>query len=219
VECLERRLLWRGIKHKLIEFESGDSIKKLEKADLFFAGGGPDLLQREVAQDALRIKPLLEEALKAGKAGLFICGFYQLLGKFYRPAEGEDIPGLGIFDCYTQHFGARKKRCVGNIVTKPLLPLRLSPLLVGFENHEGRTYLGKKARPLARVKRGFGNNGQDKTEGIIRGNFVGTYLHGPVLPKNPHLADWLLEKAGAKKLSLLDDQLEWQTHKKALKLR
>jgi len=160
--------------------------------------------------------------LEKGKVGLFICGFYQLLGKYYRPAEGADIPGLGIFNCYTKHFGARKKRCVGNIATIPLIPLTpLNPLnpLTGFENHEGRTYLGPTAKPLARVLHGFGNNGQDKTEGTVKGNFVGTYLHGPVLPKNPHLADWLLEKVLGEKLQPLDDTLEWEAHKNACKLK
>lgn len=219
IECLKRRLEWRGLQYKLVEFNVGDSLKKLTGADLFFAGGGPDSLQREVSADAFRLKPALIKAQEQGRAGLFICGFYQLLGRFYRPAEGADIPGLGIFDCYTEHFGARRKRCVGNIVTTPLIPLNPLTPLVGFENHEGRTYLCPTAKPLAKVQRGFGNNGQDKTEGIIKGNFVGTYLHGPLLPKNPHLADWLLAKALGEKLPFLDDKLEWQTHTNALKLK
>jgi CobQ-like glutamine amidotransferase family enzyme len=219
VECLMRRLEWRGIKHRLVEFHPGDSLKSIKDGDLFFAGGGPDSLQRIVSLDAFRIKSALKGAMEAGKPGLFICGFYQLLGKFYRPATGPDIKGLGLFDCYTQHFGNRKKRCVGNIQTRRVGSPKTQRVvsLVGFENHEGRTYLGNSAKPFAKVKYGFGNNSEDKTEGLVRRNFVGTYLHGPILPKNPHLADWLLEKAVGKRLKPLDDELEWKAHKRALK--
>lgn len=217
IECLQQRLNWRGIKNEVIKFSPGEPLEKISGGDLFFAGGGPDSSQRVVSQDALRIKGLLAEKMEKGISGLFICGFYQLLGKYYRPAEGKDIPGLGIFDLYTQHFGSRKKRCVGNIVVSSATPLTsTNTTLIGFENHEGRTFLGESASPFAKVIKGFGNNGEDRTEGVVLNNFIGTYLHGPLLPKNPHLSDWLLEKAVGKKLSHLDDHLEKEAHKFAL---
>ena len=211
MECLIKRLQWRNIKVSAEDFNIGDSVKKIANANLLFAGGGPDSLQREVAKDTTRLTQPLNEALEKGTVGLFICGFYQLLGNYYRPAEGADIMGLGILDLYTEHFGNRKKRCVGNIVTNPVSPIPSIPLS-GFENHEGRTFLNTGAKPLAKVKKGFGNNGVDKTEGAVLNNFIGTYLHGPLLPKNPHLADYLLEKAVGKKLEPLNDELEWQAH-------
>ncbi|MBI2034966.1 MAG: hypothetical protein HYT11_04505, partial [Candidatus Levybacteria bacterium] len=149
---------------------------------------------------------------------------YQFLGKYYKEADGTIIQGLDILDLYTANPGDNHKRLIGNIIVKMenSLGVLASPpprlTIVGFENHGGRTYLGKAVKPLGKVVAGFGNNGEDKTEGAIYKNSIGSYLHGSILPKNPHLADWLITKALEKKykktieLSPLDDTLELQAH-------
>ena len=149
---------------------------------------------------------------------LAVCGGYQLLGRYYRPAEGEDLPGLGIFDAWTVHPGPTAKRFIGNVVVR-----WQGATLVGFENHGGRTFLGPAARPLARVIAGYGNNGRDGTEGAVQANAFGTYLHGSLLPKNPRFADHLIALALARKygdgeLPPLDDALEEQAHAEAVRL-
>lgn len=230
--CLEKRCLWRNINVEIIKITIETKISEFENCDLLFMGGAQDKQQEVASKDLLNnkgtiIKQLIEENIPA----LFICGAYQFMGQYYLGGEGEKIPGLGIFDLYTKHPGFNKERCVGNIITaiqNSKFPYRVNKIknyLVGFENHGGRTYLGKEVQPLATVIKGFGNNGTDKTEGAVYKNALGTYLHGPILPKNPHLADWLIQKALEIKyqkeitLSPLNDFLEWQTHQKALKLR
>jgi CobQ-like glutamine amidotransferase family enzyme len=145
---------------------------------------------------------------------LAVCGGYQLLARYYQPAEGRRLDGVGIFDAWTVHKGKAIARCVGNVA------LRWNDsTLVGFENHGGRTYLDPGAQPLGRVLAGHGNNDEDGFEGCVYRNTYGTYLHGSLLPKNPHLADHLLQLAldrrygaGAAPLAPLDDGLEWQAH-------
>jgi CobQ-like glutamine amidotransferase family enzyme len=155
--------------------------------------------------------------------GLFICGSYQLLGHYYKSADGTELKGLGVFDMYTQHFGNTKARCIGNVVCEIAPELRhdevfnavnkIGSTLVGFENHGGRTYLGKGLLPLAKIIKGFGNNGEDSAEGVLFKNSVGTYLHGPILSKNPHLADYLICKAlKLDFLETLDDNLINTSH-------
>ena len=188
-------------------------------------GGGEDTAQKQLYNDFINNKgKLIKQYIENNGVGLFICGGFQLLGNYYRPYEGKDIKGLGILDLYTQHYGRDKKRCVGNVVCKiENLEFLKNKTLVGFENHGGRTYLND-TKPLAKIKTGKGNNGNDKTEGAVYKNIIGTYLHGPILPKNPHLADHLirvaLEKRNKKEMDLpsLDDDLEWTAHKNALKL-
>jgi len=235
VECLVRRCQWRDIEVVVREISSGQDFPWRE-IDLLFAGGGPDLSQKLVAEDLVRIKAEgLKHYLEAQKVGLFICGSYQLLGHYYRPWQGEDLPGADVLDFYTQHFGLAKKRCVGNVVvnlnSKLLAEVKqfysglCGKTLVGFENHGGRTYLGKYLSALGKVVRGWGNTGEDEGEGVRFKNFLGTYLHGPLLPKNPHLADWLIGKALSLKyeqsvsLPSLDDSLAWAAHQKALSLK
>ncbi len=230
--CLKKRCEWRGIEVKIEEVSLTSDISHLESSDLLFMGGAQDRQQKIAAEDLKKNKgPVIKEMLEKNIPGLFVCGAYQFMGHYYRPAEGEDIPGLGIFDLYTVHPGKEKERCIGNITIESSnfkAPLRSSGqassnLIVGFENHGGRTYLGKGVKPLGKVVAGYGNNGEDKTEGCIYINSIGTYLHGPLLPKNPHLADWLLESALLKKygkhvkLEPLEDSLEWQAHEFALK--
>lgn len=163
----------------------------------------------------------MKEKIEAGIPGVFTCGAPQLLGKYYEPALGKTIEGLGIFDLVTKHPGLNVPRCIGNIafelVASPLVEeiqqmLGDCPIVVGFENHGGRTYLGKVS-PLGKVVKGYGNNGEDGWEGAFYNNAIATYAHGPLLPKNPFLADWLIVKAIEKKygervdLKPLDDSL------------
>lgn len=235
VECLVRRCQWREIEVLVREFSLGEDLP-WQEVDLLLAGGGPDLAQKLVAEDLVTKKSAgLKNYLEAEKVGLFICGSYQLLGHYYRPWQGSDLPGVGILDLYTQHFGLTRKRCVGNVVVRlnPQLLTEIKSLysascletLVGFENHGGRTYLGKDILPLGDITRGFGNNGEDGLEGVQFRNFLGTYLHGPLLPKNPHLADWLIGKALSLKYSQsvsllpLNDDLAWAAHRQALSLK
>lgn len=236
--CLKQRCQWRGIRLYLQNITLETRLERKPKFDILLMGGAQDRQQKLAVEDLRKNKgEILRELIEAGTAGLFVCAAYQFLGHYYRPAEGEDLPGLGIFDLYTHHPGQSSPRCIGNIAvdisTSKLeiseryrsLSWPASPrTLVGFENHGGRTFLGKKVVPLGGVLKGFGNNGQDKTEGAVYKNALGSYLHGPLLPKNPHLADYLISKALEKKynepvsLPSLDDALEWQAHKRALQL-
>lgn len=216
--CLRRRCRERGIELAVDELEVGEALDP-EACDLIFIGGAQDREQRRVAADLLEAKgEALRRAVDAGVVVLAVCGGYQLLGRYYRPAAGEDLPGLGIFDAWTVHPGPEAKRFIGNVVVR-----WEGATLVGFENHGGRTFLGPEARPLARVIAGHGNNGRDGTEGVVRGNAFGTYLHGSLLPKNPRFADHLIGLALARKyghgeLPPLDDALEEQAHAEAVRL-
>lgn len=226
--CLAKRCQWRGIEARVEEVGVLTPTSQLtdQMVDLLFMGGGPDRSQVRVARDLKKKGPWLRNYIEQGGVGLFICGAYQLMGHYYQDADGRRLEGLGIFDLATRHFGKDKPRCIGNIVVGLSISSSLTPAaLVGFENHGGRTYLGKKAQPLGRVVKGFGNNGEDKTEGAVYKSAFGTYLHGPLLPKNPHFADYLISLAlkgryGEEvKLEPLNDTLEWQAHKAALKLK
>lgn len=207
VECLSRRCAWRDISLQVDEIELG-AAPDFAAYDLVFIGGGEDRQQTIAAADLLAVKgPSLLAALADGLVGLAICGGYQLFARSYRPASGEELPGLGFFRAYTVHPGSQVARCVGDIAAR-----WDTGWLVGFENHGGRTYLDGSA-PLARVASGKGNNGEDRTEGAVEGNCIGTYMHGSLLPKNPALADALIAKALRRRgvqasLPPLDDSLE-----------
>jgi CobQ-like glutamine amidotransferase family enzyme len=172
-----------------------------------------------VADDLLATKgAALHEAAEAGMAMLAVCGGYQLFGRYYREADGTELPGLGILDLHTAHPGPAAKRFIGNIVVE-----WEGATLVGFENHGGRTHLGPKATPLARAVAGFGNNGADGREGARHRNVIGTYMHGSLLPKNPRLADHLIALAltranGEVRLAPLDDTVEDMAHAEAVRL-
>jgi len=214
--CLVQRCRWRRIGVRVQPVELGKPWPP--GLDLVFFGGGPDSQQKGVAQDLLGIKgEALSRDLEEGLVALAICGGFQLLCRSYRPAEGPDLPGLGFFDAWTVHPGTRVPRCIGNVVAD-----WDGIALVGFENHGGRTYLGAGCRPLGRVRRGHGNNSTDKTEGAIHRNVYASYLHGPLLPKNPRLADHLLRLAlerryGPVDLTPLDDATETMAHGAALR--
>jgi CobQ-like glutamine amidotransferase family enzyme len=227
---LTRRCAWRGIDLEVRPIGIGDAVDAAG-LDLLFMGGGQDGDQRLMADDLFRLKAdALRGALADGLPMLVVCGGYQLFGHYYQPAEGPRLPGLGLFDLHTVHPGSRVARCIGNVVVEwappptfggdggvPASAAAGRRTLVGFENHGGRTFLGPGARPLGRVLHGHGNNAQDGTEGAMVGNAFGTYLHGSLLPKNPHLADHLLRLALARRhpsaaLEPLDDALEWRAH-------
>jgi CobQ-like glutamine amidotransferase family enzyme len=224
IMCLRHRCEARGIAFELTELSTGDAFDPTAY-DLVFAGGAQDREQRGVADDLLRTKAgALREAVDDGVALLAVCGAYQLFGRFYRDATGAELPGAGIFDLYTEHPGAAAKRCIGNITCEWTAPSGSLATIVGFENHGGRTWLGPGARPLARVRHGFGNNGEDRTEGAVYRNAIGTYVHGSLLPKNPALADHIIVTALARRdgtidLPPIDDRAEHRAHEAALRLR
>lgn len=192
IATLRQRAQWRGIAVHLVEARLGDVIDPAAH-DLFFIGGGEDRQQALAAPDLCKVKgAALREAAEGGAAVLAVCGGYQLLGHYYRPAEGPDLVGLGLLDLHTVHPGAGARRLIGNIVVREA---SAGVRLVGFENHGGRTRLGPGARPLGTVVAGFGNNGEDGSEGAVWHGVYGTYLHGPLLPKNPWLADRLIALA------------------------
>lgn len=220
---LQKRCEWRGIDAEIKSLDLGFRISDLEACDMLFMGGAQDRQQSIVSEDLKNKSKVLKEMIGEGIPGLYICGAYQFLGKYYKEADGTIIKGLGIFDLYTENPGQNHKRLTGNILTRIILTQGLSlhenkNTLVGFENHGGRTYLGKNIQPFGEVMSGFGNNGNDKTEGAVYKNSFGTYLHGPILPKNPHLADYLiktsLERKYKKEINLLslNDSLEQKAH-------
>lgn len=223
---LQKRCKWRGINVDIKRLDIGYKEKELQACDLLFMGGAQDLQQKIVSQDFKGEKTkILKEMIEDNIPGLYICGAYQFLGKYYKEANGTIIDGLGILDLYTENPGASHKRLIGNILMNPTIPHTLNPIpsLVGFENHGGRTYLGEKVKPLGTVEVGFGNNGEDKTEGAVYKNSFGSYLHGPILPKNPAFADLLIKLALEKKYGKevnpepLDDSLELLAHEAIMK--
>jgi lipid II isoglutaminyl synthase (glutamine-hydrolysing) len=213
-----RRAKWHGIDVKVVAVEPGDRID-FSRCDLLFMGGGQDSDQKLVANDLKNRSNEMQQAIESGMTIFAVCGSYQLLGHYYTTALGEKICGLEIVDLYTE---AGRKRLIGNaVISCPLWnPIKT---LVGFENHAGRTFLGSSVNPLGTVLVGHGNNGLDKKEGAIYKNVIGTYLHGSLLPKNPWLTDYLLQKAlsfrgQSHQFRDLDDSLEHQAHRSAVKL-
>jgi lipid II isoglutaminyl synthase (glutamine-hydrolysing) len=214
---LQRRCEWRGIRFSYSEAGPGEHVDPT-RHDLIYIGGGQDRDQRMVAADMVKSKrEALAAAVADGVVILAVCGGYQLLGHSYQLGE-ERLAGLGLADLETVR--ERGPRLIGNVAIEA--DLGTGPrLIAGFENHGGRTYLGKTARPLGRVLKGFGNNGRDGLEGVRRGNLLGTYLHGPLLPKNAWLADRLSVLALERRhgfppeLAPLDDTLEDLAHAEA----
>jgi len=215
---LQKRCEWRNINVRIEKISPDTEYQILDTCDLFFMGGAQDTQQEIVNRDLFGKKgSALKKKIEQGTPGLFICGAYQFLGKYYKTADGKILEGLKIFPSYTENPGENVNRLIGNIIIEPnssTYNLKPKTYIVGFENHGGRTYLEDKSMTFATVKKGSGNNGKDKTEGIMYKNSIGTYLHGPILPKNPEIADWLIEKAvevkyGEKiELEPLDDSLE-----------
>lgn len=205
IASLTKRLLWRGIDCEVKEYEMKDQID-FENIDIVFLGGGSDREQLLVCKKLSETKRDFSTYVENGGVTVAICGGYQLLGHYYK-LENELIDGLSILDIFTE---TGKGRLIGNVVIQTDF---LDRPIVGFENHGGRTMINGH-KPLGSVLSGFGNNGKDGFEGVIYKNTIGTYLHGPLLPKNPHLCDWILKKAIEKKdqsyeLSKLDDTIEF----------
>ncbi|MDQ4040927.1 MAG: glutamine amidotransferase [Actinomycetota bacterium] len=212
---LQRRCVWRGIGFAVTEAGFGDAIDPAAH-DLFYIGGGQDRDQQLCAQDLVATKRgTLHAAAARGAVVVGVCGGYQLLGHGYEMGSDE-IPGVGLVDLRTvRHEGPR---LIGNVAIEVDLPGAGGPrVLAGFENHGGRTHLGPGESPLGRVLRGHGNTGESGAEGVRRGNVIGTYLHGPLLPKNAWLADWLIATAlGLEEpLAPLEDALEDAAHQSA----
>lgn len=234
---LRQRCQQRGIALRVVGLGIGDALAP-DEYDMLFIGGGQDKEQAPVAQDLYDLKGIgLWAAVEDDMPVLAVCGGFQLLAHYYRPANGPDMRGLGVFDAWTIHKGPRTQRCIGDIAIS-----WNGKTLVGFENHGGRTYLGT-TKPLGKVLKGYGNNAEDATEGAIYRNTFGTYMHGSLLPKNPHFADYLISLALQRKygangleqvssidmqtwmnegatpdrdmstvLTPLDDTLEWEAH-------
>ncbi len=227
IVTLRRRCELRGIVLRVVGLGIGDALAP-DEYDILFIGGGQDREQAPVAQDLYEMKGIgLWAAIEDDMPVLAVCGGYQLFAHYYRPADGADMRGLGVFDAWTIHKGPSAPRCIGDVAIS-----WNGMTLVGFENHGGRTYLGT-AKPLGTVLKGYGNNAEDHAEGAVYRNTFGTYLHGSLLPKNPHFADHLIELALRRKygehlylgeeslddlplettsLTPVNDTLEWEAH-------
>jgi lipid II isoglutaminyl synthase (glutamine-hydrolysing) len=228
VLTIQNRCAWRGIDVEVDALEVGDRVDP-DRVDLLLTGGGADTHQRLVFEDLLQVKgDGIRRAVADGAAAFAVCAGYQLWGHYYRTAGGDDLPGLGIFPAHTIHRAnqtgtlldtitrAGSTRAVGNLVVQ-----WDSRVLVGFENHGGRTYLDGGAQPFGKVLAGAGNNSEDGWEGCVYKNAIGTYMHGPAFPKNPALADHLLKAAltrryGSVTLDRLDDGPENSARQRAL---
>ncbi len=212
ITALKKRCEWRGIELEIISVDAGENINP-QLFDMYFIGGGQDLQQIMVAKELQSQKNALHEAAEQNAVFLAICGGYQLLGKYYQPHNGERLEGIGLLDAYTIGNSAR---FIGNVTAKSEF---LTPqTIVGFENHGGLTYLEEGTLPFSKIEIGNGNNGKDKTEGARKRNVFGTYLHGSLLPKNPHFADYLIKLALEKKynekieLARINDEIEHLAH-------
>jgi lipid II isoglutaminyl synthase (glutamine-hydrolysing) len=211
IAFLRARCEWRGLGFQLASASLGDPLDP-DAHDLLYVGGGQDRDQAAVAEDVAATKrDALHAARDRDAVVLAVCGGYQLLGHHYRVGD-EELPGAGLVDLRTVREDG--PRLIGNCAIE--VDLGSGPRVVaGFENHGGRTYLGAGERPLGRVLSGHGNNGRDGLEGVRRANVIGTYLHGPLLPKNAWLADRLIELALGIELGPLDDGLEEAAHASA----
>lgn len=215
VMVLRKRAEWRGIPCEVVRYALGDDIN-LSGIDILFVGGGADSTQKVVCAEMVRNSDGIKAFFEDDGVILAVCGGYQLLGTEYSLGD-EVLPGVGLIDIRTERGNTR---LIGNVVAEAIdEPYRQDgECLVGFENHGGRTYLGNGVRPFAKVVSGYGNDGKSGYEGAVARNLLGTYLHGPLLPKNPHIADALLWNAIVRQtgddtfaLTELDDSLESRT--------
>ena len=232
VICLQRRCQWRDIPVTILPLDQQIEASRFPEVDIIVGGGAQDRQQEIVMRDLQGAKAdVLRNKLDGGTPGVFTCGSPQLLGHYYEPALGQRIEGLGLLDLVTKHPGPDVSRCIGNVVfeitASPLAEdlremLGEPPIIIGFENHGGRTYLGE-VQPLGKVKSGYGNNGEDGYEGAFYRHAIATYSHGPLLPKNPFVADWLIKTALQEKyqteitLTPLEDGLAQQAREAMLK--
>lgn len=211
IQVLKYRLEKRGINAIIEQYSIGDNSPDFNSYDLVFAGGGADQEQGILADDLIKYKDNIKEAITNGVLFLLICGAYQLFGKYYKSADGDIVPGLEVFDYYTEAINDRKKRCIGNIVIEANLNGK-STKVIGFENHGGQTF--DISNPFGKVLFGNGNKFGDTEEGYFQNNVIATYLHGPLLSKNPELADYIIKHCLDRKynedvvLEPLDDSFE-----------
>jgi lipid II isoglutaminyl synthase (glutamine-hydrolysing) len=214
IAVLARRAAWRGHELEVHNVSVGDPVEP-GAHDLLYVGGGQDREQALVAEDLVAKSDGVAAAVDGGAALLAVCGGYQLMGRSYRDFRGGDLPGIGLFPLETV---AGETRMIGDVLLECELEPGVVRTLAGFENHAGRTRLDAGAEPLGRVVAGFGNDGDSGLEGCRVGRAVGTYLHGPLLPRNPWFADWVLAQALAHRLGEppalepLGDELEQQAH-------
>lgn len=214
--ALTQRMTARGIEVQTDAITMGKTFNA-DDYDILFIGGGQDFEQDVLLDDLKKGKDVeINKAIHGGVPMLAICGGYQMLGKYYKTYDGKMLEYMGALDFYTE---GREERMIGNYAYKTKEGIEV----VGFENHSGRTYLSKNLEPLGTVIKGYGNNGEDGTEGVRYKNTFGTYSHGPVLPKNPQLADLLISKAienkyGKCDLQPLDDTLEEKARQQVMKL-
>jgi CobQ-like glutamine amidotransferase family enzyme len=214
IAVFARRASTRGLELEVNAIGLGEDVRPGDH-DLYYVGGGQDREQALIAADLAAKGAALREAVAGGAAALAVCGGYQLFGRFYRDRYGGDLPGAGVFPLETY---AGERRMIGDVLLECSFTGE-QRTVAGFENHAGRTILDEGAEPLGRVIAGFGNDGQSGFEGCRVGRAVGTYLHGPLLPRNPWLADWLLAQAAAHRaggqppvFEPLDDELEAAAH-------
>ena len=218
--ALMQRCAWRGIQYTVAEADAGD-LPDFTQSDLILIHGGQDREMTEVARDLGDKAGPLKDAIESDVAVLAVCAGYQLLGHYYAPTDGQELPGLGVLDLASV---GGPERFIGHAVVDCDLGDGQRRQLTGFENHSGRTYLGTGVDPLGRVAAGGGNNGEDGSEGARYRQVYATYLHGPVLPKNPWFTDLLIGKAlahrypGVGPLAPLQDAEETQAHAAALRL-
>ena len=209
IQCLKKRMQWRGIDAEVQEFQITDTISFLD-LDIVLLGGGSDREQMLVCEKLKTIRQDFKEYVEDNGVVIAVCGGYQLLGHYYDTDDGR-IEGLSLVDLYTEQG---TPRLISNIVIQnDLFPYPI----VGFENHGGRTFIGDN-KPLGKVLFGYGNNETEKAEGVLYKNVIGTYLHGPLLTKNPHICDYLIKNAlerkyGTSDLSPLDDEQELQANR------
>ncbi|MCQ2460042.1 MAG: glutamine amidotransferase [Ruminococcus sp.] len=211
MEIIKYRCKMRGIECETDKYSVDSPMPDFSSYDLIYIGGGADLEQQHISADLLKCKDGIEKAYKNGTFLFLICGGYQLMGKYYRDADGNDIKGLGLFDYYTVAPTSRRKRCIGNIVVETEItgtPVKV----VGFENHGGQTQEVKT--PFGKVLYGNGNCSKSEAEGYTEKNVIATYLHGPMLSKNPEISDYMIEYCinreaeTPEKLKPLNDKLE-----------
>ncbi len=213
MEIISYRCKMRGIECCIDKYSVDSEIPDFGSYDLIYIGGGADLEQQHISDDLQKCRDGIENAYKNGSFLFLICGGYQLMGKYYRDADGNDIPGLGIFDYYTIAEPNRRKRCIGNIVVRTEFTGKVVDI-VGFENHGGQTKDVKT--PLGSVLYGHGNCTKSSHEGYFEKNVIATYMHGPCLSKNPEISDYIIEycvnrnSAASVKLDKLDDELEFK---------
>lgn len=226
VITLKNRCEWRDIEFEVVDVKIGTEVDFAD-ADIIFMGGGQDRGQTTIGNDLLKRKHEIQVAVESGTVALTICGGFQLFGKYFKTIDGTEIPGIEVFDAHT--IGG-EKRLIGNVVVDiaeeqsgwPEKNKEPRSTLVGFENHSGQTHLGRNTKPLGYIKRGYGNLGDGGAEGAVYKNAYGTYLHGSLLPKNPHFADHLIRAALKKRYNVdfplepLNDELELLAHDRAI---